>query len=127
LDKSAYLIPLGIIYIVPVFLSIGLFFIPESPRWLILQGRQEDGRKSLAWLRPAGTSVEAEAEEIRLAIEKEQEMGSNVGILDMFANPIDRRRTVLSVGAVTLQAASGSMFIIGECHRSLLPPQIHKD
>jgi hypothetical protein len=111
-DKSAYLIPLGLIYVVPFFLGIGMFLIPESPRWLILQGRFEEGKKSLKWLRPAGYDTDAEAAEIRAAIEKEKETSSGVGWLDMFKNPVDRRRTLLAVGAVTLQAASGAMFII---------------
>ncbi|PSN70689.1 monosaccharide transporter-like protein [Corynespora cassiicola Philippines] len=111
-DKSAYLIPLGLIYVVPFFLSIGMFFIPESPRWLILQGRFEDGKKSLDWLRPEGADTEAEAIEIKAAIDKERDLSSAVGWVDMFKNPVDRRRTMLSVCAVTLQAASGSMFII---------------
>lgn len=33
-NKSAYIIPLGIVHVIPLFLFIGLFFIPESPRWL---------------------------------------------------------------------------------------------
>lgn len=111
-DRSAYLIPLGLIYIVPLFLTVGLFFIPESPRWLILQDRIEDGHKSLKWLRPTGAQVDIEVAEIKAAIDKEREMGSQVGVLDMFKNPIDRRRTILAVCGVTLQAATGSMFII---------------
>ncbi|KAK6956063.1 hypothetical protein Daesc_001333 [Daldinia eschscholtzii] len=111
-DRSAYLIPLGLIYIVPVLLTIGLFFIPESPRWLILQDRIEDGHKSLQWLRPTGAQIDIEVAEIKAAIDKEREMGSQVGVLDMFKNPIDRRRTILAVCGVTLQAATGSMFII---------------
>lgn len=111
-DKTSYLIPLGIIYVVPVFLTIGLFFIPESPRWLINHGKYEEGVKSLAWLRPDDTNVRLEAEEIRDAIEREREIGGAVAFLDMFRNPVDRRRTFLSIAAVTLQAASGSMFII---------------
>ncbi|KAF2262924.1 monosaccharide transporter-like protein [Lojkania enalia] len=111
-DKSAYLIPLSLIYVVPAILMIGMFFIPESPRWLILQGQYEEGRKSLAWLRPEGYDVDGEAAEIRAAIDKEREMSTGVGPLDMIKNPTDRRRTVLAVCAVTLQAASGAMFII---------------
>lgn len=111
-DKSAYLIPLGMIYIVPVFMTAALLFIPESPRWLILRGDYDEGVKALRWLRPAGSDAEAEASEIRAAIEREKELGSGVRVMDMFRNPVDRRRTGLAVGAVLLQAASGSMFII---------------
>jgi len=112
-DKTAYLIPLGLVYVVPLFLTVGMIFIPESPRWLILQERYEEGKKSLEWLRPEGHDIAIEAAEIRAAIEKEKEMSSGVGWIDMFNNPVDRRRTTLAVCVVLLQAASGSMFIIG--------------
>ena len=91
-----------------------MFFIPESPRWLILQGRFEDGVKALERVRPKGADVRAEADEIQAAIDKERETASGVSVWDMFKDPVDRRRTYLAVCAVTLQAASGSMFIIGK-------------
>jgi hypothetical protein len=47
------------------------------------------------------------------------ELSSGVGIRDVFANPIDRRRTIIAVCGLTSQAASGSMFVIGTCtHRT---------
>lgn len=102
------------VYIVPAFLFVAMIFIPESPRWLILQGRYDEGLKALKWLRPKDADVDNELNEIRDAINKEEETAKGVGILDMFNNPIDRRRSLLSIGAVGLQASSGSMFIIGE-------------
>ncbi|RYP45268.1 hypothetical protein DL768_008384 [Monosporascus sp. mg162] len=75
-------------------------------------GRVEEGRKALHWLRPHGAKIEVELEEIKDAIAREREMGSSVGVVDMFKNPIDRRRTFLSIFGVTTQAASGSMFVI---------------
>ncbi|KAF4832979.1 Major facilitator-type transporter ecdD [Colletotrichum tropicale] len=111
-DKSAYLIPLGVVYAVPVVIAASLFFIPESPRWLIMRDRIEEGRKALVWLRPTGVDVEDEVNEIRGAVLEDFETKKSVTFWDMFKDPIDRRRTIISICAVCLQGASGSMFII---------------
>ncbi|CAG8981420.1 hypothetical protein HYALB_00013880 [Hymenoscyphus albidus] len=111
-SKTAYLIPLGIIYIIPLIMALGLFFIPESPRWLLLQGRREEGVNSLRRLRPTGWDCEDEAAVIAAAIEKEFETSSGVGVWDIFRTRVDRRRTVIAVCGLTSQAATGSMFII---------------
>ncbi|KAH7327153.1 MFS transporter [Rhexocercosporidium sp. MPI-PUGE-AT-0058] len=110
--KQAYIVPLGIVYIVPGLLSLALFFIPESPRWLLQMDKEEAARKSLLWLRPFPELVDAELYEMKTAIDAEKHLAQNSEIVDIFRNPVDRRRTLLAVGAVTLQAASGAMYMI---------------
>ena len=47
-----------------VGLGIGMVFMPESPRWLIARGREDEARRVLARVRPAG-DADAEIAEIR--------------------------------------------------------------
>ena len=91
-----------------------MFFIPESPRWLVGHGEVEKARKSLKWLRPDQDGVEAELAEINVTIEAEKLTVQGAAWLDMFRNPVDRRRTILAVGAVGVQAACGVMFMLGK-------------
>ncbi|KAF1951237.1 general substrate transporter [Byssothecium circinans] len=110
--KNSYLIPLGIIYIVPVILSVGLFFIPESPRWLALMEKNEQAHKSLIWMRPHPEGVQEELDDIQAAILAEKELSGSASIIDIWKNPVDRRRTLLAIAAISIQAASGAMFMI---------------
>lgn len=128
--KTSYLIPLGIIYIVPVCMSLGLFFIPESPRWLVLVERNAEARKSLLWMRPQQDAVDAELEQIHAAILAEKEAASSASFIYIVRNPVDRRRTLLAIAAVSIQAASGAMFIIayGTSHPRTAPLSVlHTD
>lgn len=112
--KNSYIIPLGMIFIIPAFLCAGMLFIPESPRWLLQHDRVDEAHKALVWLRPDRESADKEMEEIKHAIENEKSLANGTSIWDMFRNPVDRRRTILAVAGVTTQAASGAMFMIGK-------------
>lgn len=120
--RESYLIPLGLVYVIPTFMSIGLFFIPESPRWLLEHGHKEKALHSLLWHRPYGqVGAEEELKDIQEGLDSEIQTKQNNSIKDMFSNPVDRRRTILSVLAITLQGASGAMYMIG-MSRPASPP-----
>ncbi|XP_076053496.1 facilitated trehalose transporter Tret1-like [Oratosquilla oratoria] len=52
-------------------LMIALFFVPESPYWLLRKERVEDARRSLEILRGRGTDVNNEFESIKIGIEQQ--------------------------------------------------------
>lgn len=112
-NKQCYVIPLSVIYAVPAIITVGLFFIPETPRYLIGRGKEEAALKALTWLRPKGSNIHIELTEIKETARLEKELANSVGWIDLFRRPIDRKRTLLAVAAVSTQAASGAFFMIG--------------
>lgn len=67
-------IPVGIQLIPGGFLFIGLFFLKESPRWLVKQGRYEEATSSLAYMRQDQSDdpeVLKEIADIRASVEEE--------------------------------------------------------
>lgn len=74
---ASWRIPLGLFFIIPTCLAIGVYFLPESPRWLLMKNRPEEALASLRLLRQGKfTEAEIEAEfteyknTINLAVEK---------------------------------------------------------
>ncbi|OQE31554.1 hypothetical protein PENSTE_c001G02731 [Penicillium steckii] len=71
---SQWRIPVAIQLVPGGLMLIGLFFLKESPRWLMKQGRQEEALNSLAYIRNESEDNEEvlrEIAEIRAAIEEE--------------------------------------------------------
>ncbi len=74
-------IPVAIQLIPGGFLLIGLFFLKESPRWLMKQGRYEEATASLAYMRREDISdpeIMKEIAEIRASIDEELHLTEGV-------------------------------------------------
>lgn len=71
---SQWRIPVAVQLIPGGLMLIGLFFLKESPRWLMKQGRQEEALHSLAYIRnepESSEEVQKEIAEISAAIQEE--------------------------------------------------------
>ncbi|KAF2180366.1 general substrate transporter [Zopfia rhizophila CBS 207.26] len=114
MDKLSYRIPLACLYIVPTLLTIGLFWVPESPRWLLHKGREQQARRALETLRSGaieGDELELEWTEMIKGVEEEKRIAKNTPFMDMFRGH-DLRRTLLCYGMIACQTASGVWFLI---------------
>ena len=114
LGRQSYQIPLAVMFAIPVVISVGLFFLPESPRYYVTKGREADAAAAIRKLR--GLTDEHQINEdvaaLKRAWEAENELRSEVSILDVFRGT-DLRRTLISVAMGLGQTASGMGFLSG--------------
>jgi SP family general alpha glucoside:H+ symporter-like MFS transporter len=110
----AYRIPFAIQWIWPIPIFIVVFFAPESPWWLVRRGRIDDARTALIRLR-AKSGHAGEIEETLAMIihtnELEMQQSTGTSYLQCFKNPVDRRRTELTVMTWLIQQTCGSPMI----------------
>ncbi|KAI3449578.1 hypothetical protein Pfo_006243 [Paulownia fortunei] len=97
---------LALVGIVPcAVLLLGLFIIPESPRWLAKQGRQKEFEASLRRLRGKNADISAEAAEIQDYIETLERL-PKAKLLDLFQRRYLRSVTI-GVGLMVCQQFGG--------------------
>lgn len=109
--RQQYQIPLGASLVIPViFMLGGVFIVPESPRWLLLQNKEDKARIALKALKPKSESEEsitAELSYMKAAIDEEKRLAQGVAFMDVFRHPVDRRRALLVIGTALLNPITG--------------------
>ncbi|EOA22680.1 hypothetical protein CARUB_v10003384mg [Capsella rubella] len=89
---------------------IGLFFVPESPRWLAKVGTETELKNSLVRLRGRGANISREALEIQV-VTKMVENDSGSSFSDLFQRKY-RYTIVVGIGLMLVQQFSGSAAVI---------------
>lgn len=113
-DSGSYRIPIAIQILWALILGIGLFFLPESPRFYIIKDKFDDAKKSLSVLR--GLPVDhpeliAEFDEIKANYDYERSVTQS-GWLAVFSTKNKQlKRLVTGVGLQAFQQLTGVNFI----------------
>jgi sugar porter (SP) family MFS transporter len=100
--------------ILPCFvIYFATFVMPESPRWLVANGRGEDAREVLKKVYPDGYDVGVIVTEIKDSIEKERiaEHAVGWGVI-LFPSPAFKRILLVGIGISVAQQAVGIDAII---------------
>jgi sugar porter (SP) family MFS transporter len=95
------------VHVIPAtILGIGMFFVPDSPRFLIVQGKEDKARQVLQKIR-ANKNVDEEVNQIKEKVNEEE----NQGWKALFA-PTLRLALIVGVGLAILQQVTGINTVI---------------
>lgn len=106
----AFSIPFALQWFWCLLIIPGMFFIPESPWWLVRQGRMEDAKKSLRRLSGKTVNIPAQLAFIVETDRLERQLEAGITYLDCFRGD-NLRRTEISVGVYCTQVLSGIYLI----------------
>ena len=105
-DNRSWRILFGLFYVAPAIVMAGLYWVPESPRWLLVNDRHEEALKNLRLLRQGKRTEEEIAIELAVtekALREEPEQGRYREVWQRE----NIRRTLIATGINFVQEMSG--------------------
>lgn len=105
----AYRVPMAVQLVFPLIVLTFLWWAPESPRWLLRRNKHEAARKSLIRVNHDNKSYAADEDlrAIQRDLDNEALLMAKSSWLDLIRDPVERRKTIYSAGALVAQQING--------------------
>ncbi|XP_016935933.3 facilitated trehalose transporter Tret1-2 homolog isoform X1 [Drosophila suzukii] len=95
--------------VIPIILLIGLFFLPETPVYLLKRGKRSEANSALKWLWGDYCNTTSAIQGIQNDLDQ---TGADASIMDLFSNRASRKGLVISVLLMFFQQFSGINAVI---------------
>lgn len=105
----AYKFPIGFQLIFPALVLAGFYWVPESPRWLIRKGKQEQAARNLRLIHRDDRDFDPTdvVAALQRDLDRERDLAAESSWLQLVTDPIERRKVVFSAGALVAQQING--------------------
>jgi len=116
-SSVSYRIPIALNIGIVAIIVVGMFLVPESPRWLINKDRDAEARKALRRINKTQDNPEAVVEaEFNTFVqsrtdERELAKTQKGGWSELINNPVERRKFLTVLGILASQQISGVQMI----------------
>jgi SP family sugar:H+ symporter-like MFS transporter len=118
ISPASWRITIGIGYIPPTLMAVGIMFLPESPRWDYRRGNVDKARKCVAAAYGVPLNhreVAREMREIKEKFDAESAPGVQHPWYEVLTGPRMRYRTLLGVSLQILQQLTGKCYNLQSC------------
>ncbi|XP_044250682.1 facilitated trehalose transporter Tret1 isoform X2 [Drosophila takahashii] len=95
--------------VIPIVLLIGLFFLPETPVYLLKRGKRSEANSALKWLWGDYCNTTSAIQVIQNDLDQ---TGADASMMDLFSNRASRKGLVISVLLMFFQQFSGINAVI---------------
>lgn len=114
-NSGSWRIPLGVGFIWPLILAVGILFFPETPRYVYRKGRKEEAKATMMKVYGAPANhfaIHVELEEIEQKLLAEEAQRSVIGEwIHMFSAPKMLYRIALGMGLQMFQQLTGANYV----------------
>lgn len=106
---AAYRVPMAVQLIFPLLLLTFIYWVPESPRWLLRKGHSEKAAASLRLVHHEDKKYDPHKDITQLQgdLDREAALTSESSWMDLVRDPIERRKVIYSAGALIAQQING--------------------